>query len=293
MRSNVLLGKSGLPFLAALALGAACASSTSSGPSAPSGESPSGTYAGGGADGGSADGGGMTGAAHDVGQAAGAASASAAQTAESAGRAVADAGEQAAGAARDTASSAATTAGDAARSAESGAREAIRDAGMGGDDAGTSQAAGELTDAQIAKVAVTANDVDIAGGKAAARQTKNAKVKEFAHEMVKDHTAANKQAAALAAKLGITPEDSDASRDLEQKGQAALRKLKGLKGAAFDRAYIANEVSYHEEVLRSLDETLIPGAKDRELKALLTKVRGVVNDHLEHARSLQSSMGGQ
>ena len=64
-----------------------------------------------------------------------------------------------------------------------------------------------------------------------------------------------------------------------------------LKGAAFDKAYIDNEVAYHQAVLDALDKTLIPSAKNEELKALLVKVRPAFVAHLEHAKKIQSSLG--
>jgi putative membrane protein len=66
--------------------------------------------------------------------------------------------------------------------------------------------------------------------------------------------------------------------------------LKGLKGAAFDKAYVDNEVAYHQAVLDAVDKTLIPGASNAELKALLVKVRPAFVAHLEHAKKLQASL---
>ena len=67
--------------------------------------------------------------------------------------------------------------------------------------------------------------------------------------------------------------------------------LKTLKGAAFDKAYVDHEVAYHQQVIDALDKTLIPGATNEELKALLIKVRPAFVAHLEHAKRLQSSTG--
>ena len=64
----------------------------------------------------------------------------------------------------------------------------------------TSPASGP-TDPQIAMIVVTADNVDIAGGKLAAQKASNPKVKEFAELMVRDHTSVNNQATQLAKKL--------------------------------------------------------------------------------------------
>jgi putative membrane protein len=147
-----------------------------------------------------------------------------------------------------------------------------------------------INDAQIAHIAVTANAVDSAAGVLARTKGTSKAVKDFAQTMVTDHTGVNKQAVALATKLNVTPEDNDTSRQLKSGGDANVAKLQGLSGAAFDKAYIDNEVSYHQAVLDALDKTLIPNAQNAELKALLEKVRPAIAAHLERAKSIQSSM---
>jgi putative membrane protein len=146
------------------------------------------------------------------------------------------------------------------------------------------------SDAQIAGIVVAANTVDINAGKVAKSKSKNKEVKDFAKRMVTDHTGVNKQASALVKKLKVKPEDSPTSKSLKDDGAEMLKKLKGLKGAEFDKAYVENEVAYHQTVLDAIDKTLIPSAKNAELKELLTKTRPVIDDHLQHAQKMQSSM---
>ena len=147
-----------------------------------------------------------------------------------------------------------------------------------------------VTDAQIAHIVVTANQVDIDAGKLAAATTKNAEVKKFADLMVTDHTGVNKSAVDLVTKLKVTPADNDTSKALAAGGEKNIAALKKLTGAAFDKAYMDQEVAYHAAVLDAVDKTLIPGAKNAELKALLVKVRPAFVAHLEHAKHLQSSL---
>ncbi|MGZ5203148.1 MAG: DUF4142 domain-containing protein [Telluria sp.] len=145
-------------------------------------------------------------------------------------------------------------------------------------------------DAQIAAIVVAANTVDIDAGKLAEAKTKNKEVRAFAKQMVHDHSAVNKQAVALVTKLHVTPEENDTSKSLTQGGVTERDKLKGLSGAEFDKAYVDNEVSYHQTVLDAIDKTLIPNASNAELKALLNKVRPNIAAHLEHAKHLQAQM---
>jgi putative membrane protein len=147
-----------------------------------------------------------------------------------------------------------------------------------------------VNDAQIAAIVVTANQVDIDAGKLAKSTATSPDVKKFAELMITDHTGVNKSATALVTKLKVTPEENDTSRSLKEGGEKNVAQLKTLKGAEFDKAYIDHEVTYHQQVLDAIDKTLIPGAKNEELKALLVKVRPAFVAHLEHAKKVQSSL---
>jgi putative membrane protein len=148
-----------------------------------------------------------------------------------------------------------------------------------------------VNDAQIAAIVVTANQVDIDAGKLAKATSKNAEVTKFAQLMITDHTGVNKSATDLVTKLKVTPEDNPTAQSLKDGGAKNVASLKALKGAAFDKAYVDHEVAYHQAVLDAVDKTLIPGASNAELKALLVKVRPAFIAHLEHAKHLQSTLG--
>jgi putative membrane protein len=152
-------------------------------------------------------------------------------------------------------------------------------------------AAQSITDAQIASIVVTANQVDVDAGKLAASSSKNAEVRKFAQLMVRDHTDVNRQAVDLVTRLKVTPQDNDTSRSLAAGGEKNVAALKSLKGAAFDKSYVEHEVAYHQAVLDAVDQTLVPNAKNGELKALLVKVRPAFVAHLEHAKHLAASLG--
>jgi putative membrane protein len=147
------------------------------------------------------------------------------------------------------------------------------------------------TDPQIAHIVVTANQVDIDAGKLAESKGASKDVKDFGKQMVTDHTGVNQQAIALVKKLKVTPEDNPTSQSLKQGGEENLKHLRALSGAAFDKAYIDHEIAYHQQVLDAVDKTLIPNAKNEELKALIVKVRPAFVAHLEHAKMIQTKLG--
>ena len=149
---------------------------------------------------------------------------------------------------------------------------------------------GAPNDAQIAAIVVTANQVDIDAGKLAESKAASKEVKAFGKQMVTDHTGVNKSATDLAARLKLKPEDNPTAQSLKKGGADNVAHLKTLKGAAFDKAYVDHEVEYHQAVIDAMDKTLIPNAQNAELKALLVKVRPAFVAHLEHAKTLQSSL---
>ncbi|HUR81330.1 MAG TPA: DUF4142 domain-containing protein [Thermoanaerobaculia bacterium] len=150
-----------------------------------------------------------------------------------------------------------------------------------------------VTDAQIASIVVTANQVDIDAGRLAISKSRNPDVKAFGDLMVKDHTGVNKSAVDLVTKLHVTPQDNPTSQALKAGGDMNVAHLKTLQDADFDKAYVDHEVAYHQQVLDAVDKTLIPGAKNEELKALLVKVRPAFVAHLDHAKMVQAALSGK
>ena len=145
-------------------------------------------------------------------------------------------------------------------------------------------------DAQIAHIAYTAGQIDIAAGKQALARSKNKTVRAFAQEMVRDHAAVNVQALALVKKLHVTPQANPTSAALSKGATAELGTLARLRGAAFDRAYIRNEVAYHKTVNAALSGTLIPNAQNGELKSLLQTGLSLFTEHQAHAEHLAAGM---
>src|SRR4051795_11402495 len=149
---------------------------------------------------------------------------------------------------------------------------------------------GKPTDPQIAHIAYTAGVIDIKAAKQALERASNKEVKAFAQDMVRDHEAVNKQALDLVKKLKVTPEDNDTSRTLSKNASAKLAELGKLKGAEFDKAYVANEVAYHKEVNGALETQLIPSASNPELKSLLQTGLKIFQGHQQHAEHVAAAL---
>ncbi|HET8573216.1 MAG TPA: DUF4142 domain-containing protein [Edaphocola sp.] len=145
----------------------------------------------------------------------------------------------------------------------------------------------KLNDAEIASVAVTANQIDVHYAELALKKSKDVKVREFATTMKNDHNGVIKSAVALATKLKVTPKDNAVSQSLNKQAGATEKMLNGKTGKAFDKAYVDNEVAYHKAVIDAVEKVLIPQTQNPELKKLLEGVLPVLKTHLAHAEMLQ------
>jgi putative membrane protein len=150
--------------------------------------------------------------------------------------------------------------------------------------------AAKPSDAQIAHIAYTAGVIDITASKQALTKAQNNEVRAFAEEMVRDHTAVNDQALALVKKLGVTPADNPTSQSLSKDAAAKLGAYAALSGKAYDKAYIDNEVAYHKTVNAALSGTLIPNARNPELKSLLQTGLKLFTEHQKHAEHVAQAL---
>jgi putative membrane protein len=151
-------------------------------------------------------------------------------------------------------------------------------------------AADKPTDPQIAHIAYTAGVIDIEAAKLAVAKSKTKAVVDFANDMLRDHQAVNDQALALVKKLGVTPEDNDTSKALAKAAEDERAKLAKLDGAAFDKAYVDNEVAYHKQVNGALETLLIPSAENAELKSLLETGLKIFQGHEQHAEMVAGEL---
>lgn len=147
----------------------------------------------------------------------------------------------------------------------------------------------KLSDAEVAYVAVIANQIDISYAEIAKQKSSDPEILKFAATMERDHTAVIAQAAALAKKLGITPVENAVSRKLLADAEKTKKTLRAKTGKSFNIAYINNEVAYHKAVIEAVEGLLIPETDNPELKQLLQNVVPALKAHLGHAEMLQKN----
>ena len=127
------------------------------------------------------------------------------------------------------------------------------------------QGTGAPTDPQIVGIVETADDIDINYAKLALSKAKDQQVRDFAQQMITDHSAVQNSVINLASKLNVTAADSPTSDSLKTQAQHTLEKLRSLKGKALEKSYVDNEVSYHEAVIHATKTVLVPSAQNAEL----------------------------
>jgi putative membrane protein len=142
------------------------------------------------------------------------------------------------------------------------------------------------SDAEIAHIAYTAGQIDIAAARQALAKSNSAEVRGFAEVMLRDHQAVEAKALALVKKLGVTPADNATSQALAKQAAETRDRLASLNGAAFDSAYIHNEAAYHGTVNAALKSSLIPAADNPELRSLLETGLQLFGEHQGHAEML-------
>lgn len=144
-----------------------------------------------------------------------------------------------------------------------------------------------LSDAEIASIAVVANQNDIDFAKIAMQKSNDPKIVEFAKTMVADHQAVIDMAVALVTKLKVTPKENAVSKEYASNAKTTMEMLLSKSGKAFDKAYVDNEVEYHKAVIGAVNAVLIPQSQNEELKALLQKAIPIFEAHLQHAEMIQ------
>jgi len=144
-----------------------------------------------------------------------------------------------------------------------------------------------LDDAQIAAIADAANSAEVEQGKLARARASDSRVRTFATMMVEHHGEALRDQQALS----VGKQDNADSRRLSDEANAALQSLQLKSGTDFDRAYIQLQCDEHRKVLNTLDEKLLPAAKDPALKVYLENLKPKVEAHLAQAERLQKELG--
>jgi len=165
----------------------------------------------------------------------------------------------------------------------------MADTGMGAMADTAMPAVPALTDPNIVYILDMANHLDSMAGSVAATKGTAADVRDYGRTMMRDHHKLRQSGDSLAKKLGVTPEaplgdthEADVQKTMSMLNSAA-------KGKDFDKAYIDNEVVYHQGVLQTAT-TAMQAAQNPELKNLIQKAAPLIQAHYDQAKAIQTKM---
>lgn len=143
-----------------------------------------------------------------------------------------------------------------------------------------------IDDAAIVGIFDAANTWDIATGALAAKKATRPDVKEFGAMLARDHEQVRQQGRDLATKLAVSPTPVAKDFALLKNHQEAMKKLEGLTGSAFERAFLEHEVAFHKAVIDAVTSTFLPAIKNAELKAFVQKVAPAFQAHMLAAENM-------
>lgn len=133
---------------------------------------------------------------------------------------------------------------------------------------------------QFVNMATSSNMFEIESSKLALEKAETAPAKEFAQHMITDHTKAGEDMKAAAAAAGVT-----VPTELDEAHRAKMERLSSLDGTTFDKTYVAEQVTAHEEAVALFDEYSSDGA-DGPLKEFAAKTLPTLEAHLEAIEKL-------
>ena len=151
---------------------------------------------------------------------------------------------------------------------------------------------GKLTDATIVAIFDAANTWDIETGNLAVKKATTQAIRDFGKQLAGDHTTVRGQGRDLAHKLHVTP-TPPANFGMAKDHDAAVKRLSGLSGAAFDRAFLQHEVAFHKAVLDAVTTTFLPALQNAEVKDFVKKVAPAFTAHMMTAQRLLDNLPKQ
>jgi putative membrane protein len=160
---------------------------------------------------------------------------------------------------------------------------------------------------------MASDQAEIAEGQMALTSAAAPAVREFAQEMVTEHTASMQRQQQTLAGMGLTPEMLMAMpvfQAMTQNHRQAMQAMQGARGAAFDRAYMDRQAAMHRYLLDQMDAVMRNASGDAEMAggttmamrvpagvdpgAVMTleqQARALIAEHEQHAQQVRTSMG--
>lgn len=151
--------------------------------------------------------------------------------------------------------------------------------------------AAEMSDGQIAGVVNVANDQAVSAAKTAQKSATNKALVEYANSVIRDHERFTAEFNAILSKVAVKAEESGTTVALRASGLRDAATLLMLKGADFDKKFLHQHIAAEQYFIELLDTSLIPAAKNPEIKSYIQSMRGDLVKCLEAGKALQAEVG--
>jgi putative membrane protein len=151
------------------------------------------------------------------------------------------------------------------------------------------QESAKLDDPTIVAIFDAANTYDVETGSLAARKGNSSEVREFGEMIARDHKNVREQGRELAKSLHVTP-TPPANFALATAHAEAMKSLRAANGKAFDRAFLQQEIDFHNAVIDAVTKTLLPAIQNAQVKDLVTKVAPAFVAHRDRAQNLLNNL---
>jgi putative membrane protein len=140
------------------------------------------------------------------------------------------------------------------------------------------------TDREIAHILQTSNAVILRQSSLAKTRLQHGAGRALADSLIADHTAYNLRAQRTFLAINTVPEEHAHSELMVSRAAETRALLEGSSDADFERAYIADVLTVHQELIDLVDRVLVANARDPFLRELLQEYRAMIERHLDSAR---------
>ena len=149
-----------------------------------------------------------------------------------------------------------------------------------------------LSDANIVSVLNTIDVTEIDAAQLAKEKASSLPVQAYAMHLLEDHTIMMQKDLELVNRMKVQPHKPRLALALESTHQETMEELRKMSREDFDRAYIAYQVTMHQQALKLVEDTA-DSADDVRLQYHLGQARPDLQSHLAMAQDLQRQLVAQ
>ena len=149
-------------------------------------------------------------------------------------------------------------------------------------------------DTQFLAKAIISGRGEVELSQLASQKAEQAEVKQFAEQMVKDHTATNDKLIGEAQRHKIKTEGTYGTPPLDpsKQAQTAKQQLESLSGSQFDKVYMQHMIQDHTQAVALFQDEAKSG-KDTSLHNFAGATLPTIEEHLKQAREIGGRVGVQ